>query len=415
MHETSSLRRRPIISFPDGRHLWASPDDFIHTALDWVAEVCQQDTELIKVFDRRRQTTCEQLAYQALGGVFNERDVHPAATYSADGQRPDIDILVATPGATIVVEAKAGRFTDAARRGAPDRVKKKSREFIDKALDQNARTITHLRNGAQDLRDKNKRRLTIPNSPHIVSVIVTLDRVDPFATHMPDGGKRGGVPDDGTWLVNLADLIMVADVLRHPAEFYTYAETRARINKTGGPRIFVEADALGFWCEHRITPRPPRPGELILLDTTSQAMNHYYTFVPTDIRPEPPPRPASGIPPEVLSALDEVLDQRPEDWHGLATEALAVPAARWDTVRRTFKYGAETRLSRRARKRARRATSGIRLSDNLSVCVRNDGEPNVESSSTSLVIKPLEPSSERTCSEPDSIRMRLLLWSLARP
>ncbi len=99
------------------------------------------------MFDRRRQTTCEQLAYQALGGVFNERDVHPAATYSADGQRPDIDILVAMPGATIVVEAKAGRFTDAARRGAPDRVKKKSREFIDKALDQSARTITHLRNG----------------------------------------------------------------------------------------------------------------------------------------------------------------------------------------------------------------------------------------------------------------------------
>jgi hypothetical protein len=295
-----------------------------------------------------------------------------------------------------VVEAKAGRFTDAARRGAPDRVKKKSRELIDKALDQNARTITHLRNGAQDLRDKNKRRLTIPNSPHIVSVIVTLDRVDPFATHMPDGGKRGGVPDDGTWLVNLADLIMVADVLRHPCRVLhlrrnprpDQQDRRATDLRRGRrARLLVRAP-------HHAPPAPP--WRLIFLDTTSQAMNHYYTFVPTDIRPEPPPRPASGIPPEVLSALDEVLDQRPEDWHGLATEALAVPAARWDTVRRTFKYGAETRLSRRARKRARRATSGIRLSDNLSVCVRNDGEPNVESSSTSLVIKPLEPSSERT-------------------
>ncbi|MGW4116644.1 hypothetical protein ACWEFJ_37705 [Actinosynnema sp. NPDC004786] len=78
---------------------------------------------------------------------------------------------------------------------------------------------------------------------------------DPFATYLPDGGERDGVPETGTWLVNLADLIMAADVLRDPAEFYAYAELRARINKIGGPRIFVETDALGAWCEHRTSSR----------------------------------------------------------------------------------------------------------------------------------------------------------------
>lgn len=223
--------------------------------------------------------------------MFGQDHVHTAVTYPADGQRPDIDVLVATPGATLVVEAKGGRFTNPARRGAPDRVRKKTREFVDKALEQNARTIEHLRQGASDLRGKNKRRVTIPNAPHIASVIVTLDRVDPFATHLPDGGKRGAAPDGGTWLVNLADLLMVADILCHPAEFYAYAQIRAQITHAGAPRIFVEADALGTWCEHRITPTPSRPGELVLLDTTSQLMNDYYTHTPTDPTNQPPPRP----------------------------------------------------------------------------------------------------------------------------
>src|SRR5947207_14741116 len=81
-----------------------------------------------------------------------------------------------------------------------------------------------------------------------------------------------------------------------------YAQIRAAINRAGRPRIFVEADALGVWCEHRIHPVTPRPGELALLDTTSETMNAYHTHVPTDDQ-EPPPRPTSRTPPDVLAAL----------------------------------------------------------------------------------------------------------------
>ncbi|MEV8441907.1 hypothetical protein AB0425_31395 [Actinosynnema sp. NPDC051121] len=396
MTDTNSLRRRPVVGLPDGRGLWAVPDDFIHIALDWAADTCAQDDALLKVFDRSRQTVCEQLAHQTLASVFSDQYVHLSPTYPAEGQRPDIDVLVATPGATVVVEVKAGRFTDAARRAAPDRVRRKSREFIDKALDQNTRTITHLHSGATNLLDRNGRRLSIPNSPHIVSVIVTLDRVDPFATYLPDGGKRGGVPETGTWLVNLADLIMTADVLGDPAEFYPYAELRARINKIGGPRIFVEADALGTWCEHRIEPVTPSPGELAMISTTSDSMNDYYTFVSSEDHSEQPPRPSSGIPAEVLNALGKVLDNRPEHWHGLATAAAALPPARWATVQRALSNSNSQRPSRRARKRVRRALHGIQMSDNLTVYVQNATEHNREVSSADLLVEPENPSSNST-------------------
>ncbi|GHE80778.1 hypothetical protein GCM10017786_08740 [Amycolatopsis deserti] len=371
LFETNILRRRPIIGLPDGRKLWASPGDFMHLALDWAADVCSQNPALLRAFDKRRQDACEELAYQALLEVFGAEHVHRSATYPANGQRPDVDVLVATPGCSIVVEAKAGRFTDPARRGAPERVRKKSREFIDKALDQNARTIRHFQQGAEDLRDKDKRPLTIPNAPHITSVIVMLDRVDPFATHLPDGGKRGHIPADGTWLVNLADLLMVADILRHPAEFYAYAELRARINKLGGPTILVETEALGLWCEKRIPAVRPGEGEVMTLAVTSQLMNDYYTRDRDDPE-QPSSRPTSGVPTEVLKALANVMEQRPGDWHSLTVEALSVPPARWSPLVKALETARAARQSRKGRKRVRRASTGLGVTDNLTVCLVDD-------------------------------------------
>jgi hypothetical protein len=303
LRDSNSLRRRPIIGLPDDRYLWVRPGDFIHCALDWAGDACQGDPDLLKRFDKQRQRACEHLAFEALTAVFGPDHVHANVTYPAGRQRPDIDVLVALPGASIVVEAKGGRFTDPARRGAPERVKKKSGEFVDKALTQNARSIAYLQSGSAELRDQHNRGLTIPQSDHVVSVIVTLDRVDPFATHLPAGGKRDApVPEDGTWLVNLTDLLLVTDVLRHPAEFYAYAHTRAAINQLGGPRIFVEADAVGAWCEDRIQPTRPQPGELVLFGQTSEAMNEYYGRDPASDSDSTPPRPTTHTPAEVLRA-----------------------------------------------------------------------------------------------------------------
>jgi hypothetical protein len=379
LSDANSLRRRPIVGLPGGRCLWVRPGDFIHGALDWAADACQTDPNLIKRFDQQRQHACERLAYETLASVFGSGRVHANPTYPAGKQRPDIDVLVALPRAGMVMEAKGGRFTDPARRGAPERVKTKSREFVGKALAQNARSITYLQSGAGDLRDRQRRPLALPQAGHVVSVIVTLDRVDPFATHLPDGGKRASPPPEhGTWLVNLADLLLVADVLRHPAEFYAYAQTRAAINQLGGPRIFVEADALGAWCEHRIRPAKPRPGELILLDRTSEAMNEYYAKAPDSV----PLRPATHVPAEVLHALDQVLDHRPDHWHGLTMATLAVPPKQWRRIQKVIAHGASKPAAkgtpRRTRKLARHAATGLRLSPSLTVYLQGPGAAPVD-------------------------------------
>lgn len=367
--DTNTLRNRPIIALPGGRYLWVRPVDFIHAGLDWVSEVLRGQDSLTRRYEDSRQQTCERLSHQTLAGIFGAR-THARVTYSADG-RPDIDVLVALPGVAVVVEAKGGLFTEPARRAAPERVRKKAREFVDKALAQNARSIAHLESGAADLRDKQKRRLTVPPVNTTVSVIVTLDRVDPFATHLPDGGKRGDAPKDGTWFVALADLLLAADVLRNPAEFLAYAQARAAMNAAGGPRVFTEADVLSAWCEHRIRPTRPQPGEIVLLSTTSEIMNDYYTHVAVEDAGVRPPRPNTHVPAEILQCLDEVLENHPERWYGLASAVMQVTPKQWLPVQKVLKAMSEPQTtkeaSRHRRKRIRSATSGIRLSPDLTV------------------------------------------------
>jgi hypothetical protein len=387
--DTNRIRRHPIILLPDGRYLWPRPVDFIHEALEWAGEVCQADNNFLKMFDKRRQDGCEELTHQAFMDVFGASCVHVGHTYPEEG-RPDIDVLVATAGATIVVEVKGGRFTDPARRAAPDRVRRKSSEFVDKALSQNARAIDYLNTGTAGMQDAKRRPATIPNAPNPVSIVVTLDRVDPFATHLPDGGKRAGAPSAGTWLVALADLLMVADILRHPAEFYAYAHSRAAINNAGGPLIFVETDALGAWCEDRIEPVNVERGQVSLLGTTSEIMNDYYTHVPDD--GDQPVRPSSGVPLEVLAALDDVLLERPEHWRALVVSALAVPPASWQNLRKVIQREANGRMAiavtRRDRKRARQAGSGIKIGQRLTVFLASDWPPHQVPTDTVLVVHP---------------------------
>jgi hypothetical protein len=122
-----------------------------------------------------------------------------------------------------------------------------------------------------------------------------------------------------------------------------------------------------------------------MISTTSEQMNDFYTFVPSFDHPEPPPRPSSGIPAEVLSALGKVLDDRPEHWHGLATAAAALPPARWATVQRAVSNSNSQRRSPRARKLTRRVVHGIHLSDNLTVYLHDTAEQNREMSSTDLL------------------------------
>jgi hypothetical protein len=81
-----------------------------------------------------------------------------------------------------------------------------------------------------------------------IAVIVTFERIDPFAS---GGLAVAGNINRTTWVVSLTDLLMVTDILEDPATFQHYARTRAGTHSAQASAA-AEADALGDYLLDRL-------------------------------------------------------------------------------------------------------------------------------------------------------------------
>lgn len=360
LDSSNSLRYRPILHTTGGQWMWCRPADFVHGILHWAFETCTGSPRLLAKFDKARQDVAEQLPAQILSKLFGER-AHPNVLYTVDDAHPDIDVLVALPGAAIITECKGGRFTAPARRGAPGRVETHAKQIVDKAADQNARTMKAISTGSR-LKARGGPIVAVGKDDLCLSIIVTLDRVDPFSTHL--GRPSTHSNEDRSWVVTLSDLLMIAQILPTAAEFFGYIRQRVHQVRTGSHLVFVEADALGAWCEDRMTTGAPiAPGQPIILATTSDAMNNYFTDPTAGAAPHPDedrgttPAPSTHIPPEVLHALDRLLESGAACWADRCTQAASVLPKEWHPLQRVINHSRQPRhkLSRDARKNLRRA------------------------------------------------------------
>ena len=249
------VRTRPIICLSSGEWMWPRPIDFVHAALDWGYAVVQRNTRLAAAYDKARHHTTEDLTEETLRAVFGDR-VHRSVRYPTDEADAEIDVLVALPGAVLVVECKGGRFSRAGRRGAPRRVDRHVQDIVDRANHQNARTERAILDGLT-FTDTDGHPIDIDPTATVLTMTVTLDRVDPFSAYL--GFAEDGDSSQRSWIINLADLLLLAEVLPAPSEFIAYLVER-RTMLTNEVTVFVEADSLGASCRRppHLDPHPHR-------------------------------------------------------------------------------------------------------------------------------------------------------------
>lgn len=238
-------RTRPCIAIEDGSFFVADPWALMGAVhLRLAEEALAHPAGPLKRYRRHREGGHQRLAGEALRRVFGDGAVWESQHYTSAAGPGEIDVLVACDW-TLVAEAKAHSLTDDGRRGAPLRVNRVADETIDAALGQTRRARIYLeheggRSFAPQQGGPVVQRLPAELSG-LTEIIVTFERMDPLAMHGP---QLVGRDDRRVWIVCLADLLMVRDVLSGPAEFHHYARVRASM-ATDGPAVFMESDALG--------------------------------------------------------------------------------------------------------------------------------------------------------------------------
>lgn len=367
--QDTSFRNRPVVRLSSGEWMWPRPIDFLHGAMEWALDVCKGDQSLLRVFDSARQSVAEELTADLLEDVFGPDRVFRNVSYPDTESNAENDTIVSLPGLALLVETKGGRFSAPGRRAAPLRVQKHAKELVEDAAKQNRRTAAAIADGRQ-LTAKDGRRVPVVPEDQVIPIVVTLDRVDPFSTYLGEPPRSG--TDGRNWVINISDLVMLADILPTPEEFVAYARTRLTMVREG-VRVFVEADCLGHWCADRTAKvrevADPHGNSVRLVGETADFMNDYFTQVTLDqLEPDASEhrrrvhKPTTGIPDPVLRAVRAVREQGSPDWVDLADRVASVSPESWRPMTRLL-AAIERRTprepGRQLLKRIRRAEGGL--------------------------------------------------------
>jgi len=167
-----------------------------------------------------------------------------------------------------------------------------------------------------------------------VEIVVTLERMDPLATVA--GQLAGTNQPRNVWVTNLADFLMVRDILSDPISFLDYAQTRGQTSALG-IHIYTESDALGRYLDDRLAPlidRATEPGgenRKVLLGYSSTEINQFFTMAEHGGDPQ---KPGTGVPRVLMEALRTTASDDPRSCAIIATAVMANPPKKWRAWRR---------------------------------------------------------------------------------
>ncbi len=380
------LRHSPLLTLSTGEWLFARPIDFVHGALEWAATICKPEARLMSAFDKARQKVAEELPGQLLTKVFGPDNVHRSVTYPDTESDAEADVLVTLPGATLVIECKGGRFSREGRRAAPRRVERHINDLADKANDQNTRTIAAIKD-AKPFKTDDNLPLDLDKDATAYPITVTLERIDPFGAFLSPSRRAGD--SEKSWILSLCDLVLLADVLASPSDFIAYVHKRRQMLNQGA-RVWVEADALGAWCENRLTnmtrmPDPIAGKTVSIVSQTSAWMNDYYTVEALDFAgalddedddysrgPRGNTKPNTQLPAACLAALDDMADQGDPDWIPVTIAALTVTPRGWRPLARLL--ASPENHNKSTAKNLRKAATGWSVEGQVTAVLSTTGQ-----------------------------------------
>ena len=324
------LRKRPFIRSADS-FLVPLPWAPAHCVHDWLVAHFDEEpnAKLRDAYLKGRSDAAERLVNSSLASIFGDSVVHTNVHYDGGGGHGEIDGLVGG-GTPVVVEVKSQSVTEPGRRGSRARLERVAKELLGRSFDQTGRAIDYINEGGRRFAPKEgaeERQLLHDDVTDPVQIVVSFEGIDPLAISMSALTKSES--RRAVWVTDLADFLLVRDLLWDPASFLHFAKTRS---DTSRPVPYMETDAVAGYLEDRLAaasdsedlvPGPEAP----LLRYNSGPINDYYTKSELGISVE---LPGLGIPDKVRQALkitgkadnstlwwqvaSAILEMTPGDW-----------------------------------------------------------------------------------------------------
>jgi len=231
---------RPLIHFSPDQFYWPIIQIFHSFGLEMLERLISEFAELKDRYEQHiRPEYLERRAAAELRSALPDANVLEGVKWTdpQSGRSYETDLLVLIDSIVVIAEAKSGRITQSARRGAPDRLRREIRKLIEAAAVQTARFVEVLRAATKpmklEVRDGSTWLLDPRELRHFIRVNITLDFFGPLACEarsMQDAGLLdqavGGAPT-----IALVDLENIALLLNSPAQLLHYFLRRGEIDQ----------------------------------------------------------------------------------------------------------------------------------------------------------------------------------------
>lgn len=339
--DAAPLRTTGVVRLPDGRyfvplpHLWRQD---IFRVLDTVLT-----GKLRERWHKLRDDGVEGIVSSRLTMIFGEENVWQNVGHLGGPEDGETDILVDLGDDALFVECKAHSLTPAGRRGAPDRVGKKTIEIVEKSQQQIDKGRNHLVRGGSF---KPKRGPAISISPGATPLLpglaVSFERIDPV---FMNSALRESHTEKAL-VISLADFLALSDLVTEPSSFLYYVRERSKLLSRSQLSAATELDYVGMFLEHQTLSDIPGADQRdfeILVDGYGPSLNRFLAvaedqFAPPDMRY--PPK-------SILAALSESARTGSRGWTRAAEISHRTTFRQWAAFRRMMRKSTRGKPFRR--------------------------------------------------------------------
>ena len=249
----NDLEFKPILRIGPDRYFMPSGFHLAKSVYDNPRFWMQKDSAYADRAGSNRGRATEEIAAGMLESVFGNGVYRDVLIKDGKDTVTDIDVLVVAGDRALVVQAKAKRLTEVARKGDEKQLVKDFTQAVQEAYDQGMKCRRALLSTGYRLEDRAGRSIEL--SGPITDVYIVCLTLEPFraATHMLPGllDKRPGDPFPLS--ISVLDLDVMAAFLDDPYEFFYYV--RNRVNGSDHFRAVSEKALLGYHLSQNLLPR----------------------------------------------------------------------------------------------------------------------------------------------------------------
>jgi len=278
-------------------HLLVQRPDAIFEAL-----VQAEDENYFKTtFQKKRSDHLESVSIEYFAHMLPGAQVFRNVYYHVDeagiSKRPETDAVIIYDQTLIIVEAKSGGVSLAARRGGLESIKGTINDQVAAGYNQGLRTKTYIHDTAKPTFEFEDGRLALAldksRIKEIIIVVPTLERLGTLSITLSALRDIGLLPGDSwPWCVYINDLRVISEIVEQPSELLLYIARRTGLNDLPALDTLDELDYFMWFLRGGLTFNPnvsPGADKFLILSHTEE-LDRYYDFVAGRVSTGPKPR-----------------------------------------------------------------------------------------------------------------------------